>query len=107
MAEEYDRAVDIIFDYDLHRDLDRWGNYRTLVELYAGVLPKDHFKGEPLLGSIGTHGAVLGNLGLVYSDLGQVGKATKYYEDALAIGEEIKDPRIIYFCEQNLKSLKN
>ena len=49
----------------------------------------------------------LGNLGSAYSDLGQVEKAIEYYEDALAIGKEIKDPRIIDFCEQKLKSLKN
>nr|QNO47084.1 photosystem I assembly protein Ycf3 [Methanosarcinales archaeon ANME-2c ERB4] len=93
MAEEYDRAGGIIFDHNLHEDLDRWSNYRTLVELYAGVLPKDHFRDEPLLGSLKTHGDVLGNLGNVYSALGQVEKAIKYYEDALVISREIGDRR--------------
>jgi ATP/maltotriose-dependent transcriptional regulator MalT len=93
MAEEYDKAVDIIFDYNLHEDLDRWGNYRTLVELYAGVLPKDHFRDEPLLGSLKTHGAVLGNLGSAYYSLGQVEKAIEYYEDALVVAREIGDRR--------------
>ncbi|MCD4777934.1 MAG: tetratricopeptide repeat-containing protein, partial [Desulfobacterales bacterium] len=49
----------------------------------------------------------LGNLGLAYSDLGQVEKAIEYYEQALLIGKEIKDPRIINFCEENLKSMKS
>ena len=106
MAEEYDRAVEIISDYNLHEDLDRGGNSSTLVDLYAGVLPKD-VGDEPLLGSLKTHGAVLGNLGNAYSALGQVEKAIRYYEDALTIGKEIKDLRIIDFCEKNLGSLKN
>ncbi|KAF5410364.1 MAG: tetratricopeptide repeat protein [Euryarchaeota archaeon] len=92
MAEEYDRAVDIIFDYNLHEDLDRWGNSSTLVDLYAGVLPKD-LRDEPLLGSLKTHGAVLENLGNAYSALGQVEKAIGYYEAALVISREIGDRR--------------
>ena len=40
-------------------------------------------------------GNALGSLGNAYGDLGQVEKAIEYFEDALAIGEEIKDPRII------------
>ena len=91
MAEEYDKAADIIFDYDLHRDLDRWGNYRTLVELYAGVLPKDHFRDKTLLGSLKIHGAVLGNLGQAHFYIGQVERAIRYYKDALAIAREIGD----------------
>ena len=92
MAEEYDKAVEIIFDYNLHEDLDRWGNSSTLVDLYAGVLPKD-LRDEPLLGSRTTHGAVLGNLGIAYSALGQVEKAIGYYEDALVIARDIGDRR--------------
>ena len=34
-------------------------------------------------------GAHLGNLGLAYSDLGEVEKAISYYEEALAIAREI------------------
>ncbi|PXF56866.1 MAG: hypothetical protein C4B59_16220 [Candidatus Methanogaster sp.] len=93
MAEEYDRAVEIIFDHKLHEDLDRWGNYQILVELYSGVLPRDHFRDEPLLGSLETHGGVLGNLGNAYSNLGQVEKAIEYYKDALVISREIGDRR--------------
>ena len=63
MAQEYGKAVDIIFDYNLHEDLDRWGSSRTLVDLYPRILPEDPFNDKPVLGSIGTHGVVLGNLG--------------------------------------------
>ena len=90
MAEEYGRAVGIISDHHLYEDLDRWGNYRTLVELCAGVLPRDHFRDEPLLDRM-THGAVLGNLGLAYRNLGQVKKAIKYYEYGLAISRDVGD----------------
>jgi len=39
--------------------------------------------------------------------LGQVEKAIEYYEKALVIGKEVKDPRIINFCDENLESLKS
>ena len=93
IAGEYDRAADIISDYNLYEALDIWSNYRTLVELYAGVLPKDHFRDEPLLGSLKTHGNVLGSLGLAYSRLGQIKRAIEYYKGALAISREIGDRR--------------
>jgi len=59
------------------------------------------------IGDRRNEGIWLGNLGIAYSDLGQVEKAIKYCEDALMIGEEIRDPKIIRFCEKSLESLKN
>ena len=93
LAQEYDTAADILFDYNLHEDLDRWGHSRTLIEIYSGLLSKDPFKEKPVLTSIGTHGSVLGNLGSAYSDLGQVDKAIEYHEQALVIAREIGDRR--------------
>jgi|LGVE01.1.fsa_nt_gb tetratricopeptide (TPR) repeat protein len=49
--------------------------------------------------------ADLGNLGSVYINLRQVDKATECYEQALVIVKEIKDPRSINFCEDNLNSI--
>ncbi|MGP8337522.1 MAG: tetratricopeptide repeat protein, partial [Methanosarcinaceae archaeon] len=49
----------------------------------------------------------IGNLGLAYHHLGKVEKAIEYYEQALMIGKEIKDPRIIAFCEDNLSRIKH
>ncbi len=91
MAGEYDRATSIIFDYKLDVDLDRWGGYRTLVELYTGLLPKDPFEDKPLLREIATHSTVLGNLGIAYYSLGDARKAIEYYENALKIAQEIGD----------------
>ncbi len=91
MAKEYDQAASIIFDKNLYEDLDRWGEYRTLIELYSGVLPKDI--DESLLSDKQTHSNVIGNLGSAYSALGQVEKAIKYYEKALGIAQEIGDRR--------------
>ena len=93
MAKEYDKAADIIFNYELHEDLDRWGSYRTLIELCSGVLPKDHFRDKILLNNISTQGAVLGNLGIAFRNLGEVEKAIKYHKQALMIVREIGDRR--------------
>ncbi len=93
MAEMYDIAANIIFDYELYDDLDRWGNYRILVDLYTGVLPKDHLKDEQVLKSKKNHCLVIGYLGNVYRNLGEVRKAIEYYEKALKTAQEIGDKR--------------
>ncbi|MBI4223021.1 MAG: tetratricopeptide repeat protein [Planctomycetes bacterium] len=93
MAKEYDKAASIIFDNVLFEYLYRWGNYRTLVELYVGVLPKDHFRDKPLLKEIRVHAGILGNLGNVYRVLGKVSEAIRYYEKALEITRKIGDRR--------------
>ncbi len=93
MAEEYDGAAVIIFNYNLNEDLDRWGSYRTLVELYLKILPKDPLRDNPLLRNIQIHGSVLGSLGIVYHGLGKVEEAIEYYKKALEIARETKDRR--------------
>ncbi len=93
MAKEYDQAASIIFDKNLYEDLDRWGEYRTLIELYSGVLPENHFSDEPLLSDKQIHSTVLGNLGYTYNDLGDARKAIEYHEKALKIFQEIGDRR--------------
>jgi len=92
-AEEYDEAASIIFEKELFEDLDRWGEVITLIELYSGVLPKDHFSDNILLSDKQTQSSVLGNLGIAYYRLGQVEKAIQYYEQALDIDKEIGDRR--------------
>jgi hypothetical protein len=54
-AEEYDLAAKIIFEKSLNQYLDVWGDSRTLVGLYTGVLPKDPLQDKPLLSDINTH----------------------------------------------------
>jgi tetratricopeptide (TPR) repeat protein len=92
MAGDYDMAADIIFDNELHEDLDRWGNYTTLIELYKMLLPEE-FDDEPKLTSIQTHSVILGNFGLTYYYLGQMERAIEYHERALAISKDIGDRR--------------
>lgn len=91
MAKEYDKAASIIFDYKLYEYLYRWGNYRTLLDLYMGVLPKDHFRDKPLLREISVHAGILGNLGNVYRVLGKVSEAIDCYKKALEIAQTIGD----------------
>jgi tetratricopeptide (TPR) repeat protein len=93
MAKEYDNAVNIIFDNNLDEDLFVWGNYKILAELYTGVLPKDHFKDQPLLSDIHIHNKVLGNLGIAYHYTNMVDKAINYYKKALEISIEIGNKR--------------
>ncbi len=90
-ANEYDLAAGIMFVKNLDEDLDRWGENRTLVELYEGMLPKNHLRDKPLLSSIEIHGSVIGNLGSTYYILGEVKKAIEYCEKALKIAQEIGD----------------
>ena len=90
-AEDYNTATNIIMDNKLHIDLDRWGNSRTLIDLYLDLLPEDHFNDTSLLDNPQNHSAVLGNLGNAYNDLGQVKKAIDHYEQALEIVKKIGD----------------
>ncbi|MBW2637871.1 MAG: tetratricopeptide repeat protein, partial [Deltaproteobacteria bacterium] len=90
-AEDYNKALNIIIANNIHEDLDRWGNSRTLIDLYLDLLPKDHFNDTSLLDNPQSHSAVLGNLGNAYGDIGQVEKAIEYYEQALVISKEIGD----------------
>ena len=92
-AEDYNNAFNIIMDNKLYMDLDRWGNYRTLIDLYLDLLPEDHFNDTSLLDNPQSHSIVLGNIGNAYRNLGQVEKALEYYEQALVISREIYDMR--------------
>ncbi len=51
-------------------------------------------------------GSALGNLGIAYARLGQAEKAAGLWRQAKAIGEAIKDPRIIEAMTRALKSLE-
>ena len=91
-AQEYDKAANIVFG--LHSNLFNSGKYRTLVDLYTGILPKDHFGDEILLSSKQTHLRVLEQLGLSYRAIGQLRKTIEYYNKALQVSKEINDPSI-------------
>jgi tetratricopeptide (TPR) repeat protein len=92
-AKEFDKAANIIWESNLHYLLDLWGNPRTLIEMYERLLPKDHFKDEPILKNKKVHGTVLGRLGSSYSNLGKTRKALEYYEQSLKIAKEIGNER--------------
>jgi len=50
--------------------------------------------------------AILGNIGLIYSDKGDLDNARKYYKESLAIFKEIGYPQGIKMIENNLLKLK-
>jgi tetratricopeptide (TPR) repeat protein len=89
-AKEYNIAAYIIFVTKIDSYLDLWGNYRTLVELYTELLPKNHFKDKPLI-DIEIHSFILFNLGNIYIYLGEIKKAIEYIQAALTIYKEIYD----------------
>ena len=89
-AKEYNIAAYIIFFTKIDSYLDLWGNYRTLVELYTELLPKNHFKDKPLI-DIEIHSFILFNLGNIYIYLGEIKKAIEYIQAALTIYKEIYD----------------
>jgi len=91
MAKEFDEAFRIISDNGLCEKLSLWGNNTIVVDLYSKMLPKDHFGNEILLKNKGYHGAVLGNLGIMYRNLGEPRKAIGYYEKALEIAKETRN----------------
>jgi tetratricopeptide (TPR) repeat protein len=95
-----------IWGYNLPDLLNLWGNPRTLIKIYKKLLPDDHYKDDPILKDKQIHGAVLGNLGNAYSDLGEPRKAIEFLKESLAIGKAIENPRLISFCEQKLKDLE-
>ena len=64
----------------------------------AGHLPRDRRPASA--------GNSLGNLGTAYAHLGQVERAIGILEQALRIGQEIKDPRIIQFTSDLLERLR-
>ena len=88
VAEEYNLAAHIVFDLKLHNYLEDLRSYRTLIEIYEKILPKDHFGTETLLTDKALHGWVIGNLGLAYKELGEIEKAIKYLEQSLSIARK-------------------
>ncbi|MFB3889996.1 MAG: tetratricopeptide repeat protein [Candidatus Bathyarchaeia archaeon] len=90
-AKEYDKAAEILLKNNMFDKLEKWGNYNTLVELFAPLLPSDPFNGKPLLTNVTTHGAALGYLGAAYRDLGEAKKAIEYYKKALEIAQQTSD----------------
>jgi tetratricopeptide (TPR) repeat protein len=83
-AGDYDGACRVLEPIDFNY-LFLWGHYARLVEMR-----------EELLGRLTDPGLLaynLGSLGLAYRALGQVRRAIKLYEEALAIAREIGDRR--------------
>ena len=89
-AEDYNKASNIIMDNNIHEDLDMWGNYRTLIDLYLDLLPEDHFKDKPLL-NIEIHSFLLLDLGNIYIYIGEVEKAVKYIQASLSFYQDMND----------------
>ncbi len=85
MAGEYDQALHIIFDNNLPEYLDFLGNYVLLADIYSKLLPEDHFGKDTLLKDKKSHSAILGNLGAVYTYLGEYTKAIEYLKQAQII----------------------
>ena len=88
MAKEFDQAIRIISGNNLDGQLDHWGNYTVLIDLYSKMLPEDDYGNEAFLNKIEVHGLILGNLGTAYRMLGELRKAVDFSEHALKIMKE-------------------
>ncbi len=86
----YDLAAQIILYSKLHVYFDIWGDYTALITLYRRLLPADPLKEKVLL-SNEMKAFVFDDLGIRYQQLGFVGKAIEYHEQALKIAREIGD----------------
>ncbi|MDO9517728.1 MAG: tetratricopeptide repeat protein, partial [Methanosarcinaceae archaeon] len=84
IAKEYNMAGHIVFDTNLHEYLDLWGDYKTLVDIFLGMLPDDTLRDEPLL-SIDLHIPVLIQIGYTLIYMFEFEKAIEYIKNALDI----------------------
>ncbi len=89
MAEEYNLAALIIYQSNLYLFLDLWGQSETLVELYSHLLQEKYYSQIDK----GVMGFLFGNLGLAYSDLGEIKKAIECYMQALKIAKDLGDKK--------------
>jgi len=84
--ESWEAARSLVWAVEDYLDMQgHWTERVTALEM--GV------KAAQGLGHRRDEGAFLGNLGLAYSDLGQVERAIEYFQQALAIAREIGDRR--------------
>lgn len=84
-AGQAQRASDLLFDEGLHDDLMRWRAWDTLVGLYNALLATDSLlvrKDEALIAS---------QLGLLYGRQGNYQQSQFYFEQALAIQNQLGD----------------
>lgn len=86
-AKEYNVAWHIVFDKNLHVDLDMWGDYKTLVDIFLGMLPDDPLRDKPLL-NIDLHIIVLIQIGHASIYLFEFEKAIEYTQNALNIASK-------------------
>ncbi|MGE0642341.1 MAG: TIR domain-containing protein [Nitrospira sp.] len=96
-ANEYDRAWELLgaaSNWLQERGMVREG-LQTLLPFLSGSVQQGMGRDRV--------GWLLGTVGLAYHRLGEPRRAIEYYEQALAIGREVEDPRIIAACENGLR----
>ena len=79
---DYDTAAEVLNDIDFGY-LQKWGHYRLAAEMH------ERLNGR--LTDLYWQMANAGNLGIIYSTLGQTEKAVKHHQQALAIARETGD----------------
>ncbi|HKF35274.1 MAG TPA: tetratricopeptide repeat protein, partial [Ktedonobacteraceae bacterium] len=85
-AEQWQEAYDLIEREGIFNDLNRWGAYPILLELYKPLLPSDKWHpGRLQVADIYNH------IGWLYFDMGQFKWAQGYYQEALSIYKELED----------------
>ncbi|MEW6619202.1 MAG: tetratricopeptide repeat protein [bacterium] len=84
-AERTKETVELFMKEGLHDKLFSWCYFRELMNIYKGFEEKRKEIPEDKLSIL------LGNLGLVFRDLGDIQEAKRYYKEALSIAQVCQD----------------
>jgi tetratricopeptide (TPR) repeat protein len=78
-------ACDLLFKEGLHEQMVRWGAWNALIGIYVAMLPPfGHLDRRD-------EGLVYSHVGMLYGRLGESEQSQSYFEQAIAIQQEIND----------------
>jgi len=91
-AHAYDEAITLLYSEGLNKDLQRWGQFNLLLEIFQSLLDKS--SGTVLTTKAERRANVPANIGLAYYLVGQYQLAIRYFEQGLEASQQL-DSRTI------------